>query len=227
MTANNRPQVQILYPPLVTKYSDTQIFKAQELRKKAGYSFAQLQKITGIPATTIRNWCQKDNSKTRWATLLATNDRKRENIKSSEKQLFDAFASIDQSQAKIYVSLLYWCEGYKYPSNNKMGFTNSDPQLVKLFLALLRKSFSLNESKFRVHLQLHTSHDIKKTTTFWSNLLQLPETQFIKPTITEVKGGKHRKTYYGTCTLRYPDYKVQLRLIGIYEMFVSRFGGVA
>jgi hypothetical protein len=205
------------------KYPDEEIERARELRRKERYSFAQLQRITGIPATTIRNWCSNDSLGTRWDILLTSNERKRQEIKASETSIISTLKNISNREAKIFAALIYWCEGTKYPASNKLEFTNSDPTLQKLFISLLRKSFPLDESKFRVHLQIHDIHVIQEINRFWSKLLSIPESQFIKPTITKARGGKHRKEYFGTCALRYTDFRIQLKLIGIYEAFAKRF----
>jgi len=203
------------------KYQDEEIEKAKKLRNKHNYSFATLQKITGIPATTIRNWCKDDFLGTRWDTLLISNERKRQKIKLSEIKSVNSFKRINKKTAKILAAILYWCEGSKYPSTNKMDLTNSDPKLLKIFLKLLRTSFNLDESKFRVKLQIHDTHDFEKIKKYWSKILSIPQSQFMKPTITKPTGRKHRKEYFGTCTVRYHDYKLQLKLIGIYEEFAK------
>lgn len=205
------------------RYLDHEIEKARDLRKKERYSFAQLQRITGIPATTIRNWCRDDFLGTRWDTLLISNQRKRQELKASEKHIINALNTIDISYAKIFTALLYWCEGTKYPASNKIEFSNSDPFLLKLFITLLRKSFSLDESKIRIHLQIHDVHNFNEIKKYWSELLHVSQSQFIKPTITKLKGGKHRREYFGTCTIKYTDFRIQLKLIGIYEEFARRF----
>lgn len=199
------------------RYQDYEIEKARQLRIKEHYSFAQLQRITGIPATTIRNWCADDFVGTRHDTLLLTNERKREELKNSEKFIAASTIGLDVNTSKIYASILYWCEGTKYPASNKIEFTNSDPRLQIFFITLLRKAYNLDESKFRVHLQVHDSHDLGDIKMFWSKLLNIPLHQFIRPTITKMNGGKHRRKYYGTCNLRYNDFRIQLKLIGIYE----------
>jgi len=208
------------------RWKDSEVEAAKKLRESKKYSFAELQRITGIPATTIRNWCQDDYKGTRWDTLLASNERKRQGFKLSEKKTIDSIKNIDGENAKIYASLIYWCEGAKYPSTSRLEFTNSDPKLLSVFINLVRKAFSVDEKKFRAHVQIHTTHkyiDIKR---FWSKCLKIAPAQFIKPTITKPKGKKHRKGYLGTCTLRYYDYRLQLKLIGIYEEFANRFNNM-
>ncbi len=209
------------------KYLDEEIEKAIELRKSQGYSFAHLQRVTGIPATTIRNWCVDEYIGTRWDTLLRSNERKRQELRVSEIATLDTIKNIEVENAKILAAIIYGCEGSKYPATNKLELTNSDPNLLKVFIKLLRKSFILDEAKLRVHLQIHDIHDFKSVKSFWSDLLDIPKKQFIKPTITKVRGGKHRRIYHGTCSIRYHDYRLQLKVIGIYEALLKKLGEVA
>lgn len=204
------------------KYSDVEIQKAIQLRRQHNYSFVQLQKLTGIPATTIRNWCKNINGN-KWKTLLATNQRKRDTLLKSELSALSTFGDLSIDQSKTLAALLYWCEGAKYPNTNKMYFTNSDPSLLKTFITLLRRAFPLDEHKFRVHLQIHDTHNYQDVREYWSKLLAIPSSQFIKPTITKANGRKHRNQYFGTCSLRYLDFKTQLKLIGIYKSFAKKF----
>ena len=131
---------------------------------------------------------------------------------------------ISSDTAKLYSALLYWCEGSKYPGSNAMSLANSDPVLLRTFVTLLRKGFILNESKFRIHLQIHSNQDYEHLKRYWSDQLKVSVTQFIRPTITLPEGKKHHPAYYGTCTLKYQDYSLQLRLIGIYEDFARKNG---
>ena len=126
--------------------------------------------------------------------------------------------------AKIYLSLLYWCEGCKYPGTNKIEFVSSDEAMQQVFIALLRKAYNkeLDESKFRVMLQLHTTHDIPTQIKYWSDILHIPETQFIKPHLTIKTASRYRTTYNGTCNLRYFDYRLLIRIMGIYNQISNQ-----
>jgi len=200
------------------KYKDSDIIKARKLRRSSKYSFNQLQKITGVPATTLKRWCKDEPGFGKSEILRLFNRRKRQEIQQSELTMIPK-DKVNSSYAKLLVSLLYWCEGSKYPASNALTFVNSDPLLVKIFITLLRKSFILDESKFSVHMQIHTTHNYEKVKQYWSNILNIRKSRFIKPTTTEKKGGKHRKNYIGTCSLKYQDYRLQLKLIGIYDYF--------
>lgn len=80
----------------------------------------------------------------------------------------------------------------------------------------------LDESKFRVMLQLHTTHNIEAQINYWSKLLDIPTSQFIKPHLTIKTGSRYRSIYNGTCNLRYFDYRLLLRIMGTYFQFSNQ-----
>jgi len=177
----------------------------------------------GVPETTIRSWCMNFDDGTKWDTLIINNERKRQEFRKSEIKVVNSIGLEDKDRNKLLTALLYWCEGSKYPASTAVTMVNSDSKLMRTFIHLFRKAFELDESKFHVHLQIHISHDYQKTREYWSSLLHIPEAQFMKPTITKPKGGKHRNQYFGTCTVKYADYRILLKLMGIYEAFAKKF----
>jgi len=202
------------------RYSENLIKQVKRIRRKEKLSFRQLSRRFGIPGNTIRKWCD-DLVGTRWDAILIDNEKKRAEIKRSEIHVAPDIDSITKDQARFLAGILYGCEGSKYPSHSGVAFANSEPNLVLGFLQLLRRAFDLNDSKFSVHLQAHVTQDYEEIKKFWSNLLSLPQSCFIKPTVRQPAGKKHRNNYLGTCTLRYRDYRIQLKLLGIFEKFIE------
>lgn len=202
------------------RYPDDFIKRAREIRKKNILSFEQLGRVLNVPSSTVRNWC-KGTVGTRWDTMIINNERRRMLLKRSEISVVPRIRGIGKRQAKLLAGILYGCEGSKYPAQNGVAFSNSEPNLVRVFVKLLRKAFNPDESKFSVHLQIHTNHNYTNLRKYWANLLKIPEAYFIKPTVKEPKRGKHRDNYMGTCTLKYGDYRVQLKLLGIFEKLIK------
>ncbi|MBI4812147.1 hypothetical protein HY798_01690 [Candidatus Falkowbacteria bacterium] len=125
---------------------------------------------------------------------------------------------------KIYCALLYYCEGAK--SGYYFQFTNSDPELVKVFLSLLRSSFSIDESKFRISLHLHSYHSARKQIGFWSEITQIPKRKFIKP-YRKINSGKRMKAdYQGCVNIKYYDTKLAREILGIGKAFIKIYRGV-
>lgn len=204
------------------RFTEDFIQKARKLRAKEKLSLKELGRRIGISGGTVSCWFREPVGN-RWDSLLIANEKRRQDLRKSEVSVVPHAGKITRNEAKFLAGLLYGCEGSKYPAQNGVAFANSDPNLVVAFLKLLREGFDLNEDKFTVHLQIHTTHNFVKVRQYWSKLLFIKEDHFIKPTITPPTGKKHRGNYMGTCTLRYRDYRIQLKLLGIFEEFTKGF----
>jgi transcriptional regulator with XRE-family HTH domain len=201
------------------KFYEQKIVEKARLAREKGLSLRAIEKQLGIPNSTISKWVRDikiDNHFYKKARLL---EKKSKNISAYLLKNY----KIDKDKSKILLSLLYWCEGSKYPSTNCVAFSNSDYLMMKTFIELLRTGFYIDEKKIRVRLQLHSTHNESKENMFWSYLLKIPLSQFGKSTITKPKNKRKRLDYRGTCTIKYYDVKLLLNIIGIYESFGKKF----
>jgi len=74
---------------------------------------------------------------------------------------------------------LYAGEGDK--TDGAVKFANSDPRMILLFCTWLRRFFDVDESRLRVRLYLHQGLDLDAANQFWSELTDIPLSQFGKP----------------------------------------------
>jgi len=95
---------------------------------------------------------------------------------------------------------------------DRIDFTNSDPDMIVIFLRFMRTIFTLNESKFRILLYCYSDQDINELITFWSLLTDIPKTQFTKPYVRTDFRINGRKMTYGLVHIRYYDKKLLLEL---------------
>lgn len=188
--------------------------KARELRF-AGFSIKDIATQLKLKSPTISRWCN-DIPAVNPYHLHIKKLQKLNKDKGSKIKL-----EITPRSAKLLASLIYWCEGSKYPASNFVSFANSDQKLVEAFLKLFRLGFGPDEKKLKVHLQLHTTHNQKAATSHWSQLLKIPEIQFYKPTITKPTKNMKRLNYMGTCAVRYYDVRILWEIMGIFESFPS------
>jgi len=204
------------------RYPDHLVRQARRLAISKELSYVEIGKTLGVPNGTVSTWCQ-DLAASRFRGLIKYNEKKRNELLDSEKGVVDK-VKLDEDNSKLFCALLHGCEGAKYPATNGVSLTNSDPDLVVAFVKLLRQGFVLDQSKWRVHLQIHDDQDFPKLVKYWSELLDIPGDNFFKPTVTHARGGKHRNKYFGTCSVRYGDYKIQLKLIGVFKEFLRKLG---
>lgn len=137
---------------------------------------------------------------------VEANKRKYSNIYAQITQKAQSDAQKVPLNTVLYKSLLatlYWAEGAK-SKHSILIFANTDPRLIFLYITLLRQCYSIDETKFRVRIHLHNYHDEKKVKEFWSNLLNIPLTQFgkiyRKP---RSKEKTYRQNFGGICFVIY------------------------
>ncbi|MEX0918843.1 MAG: hypothetical protein WDZ85_02650 [Candidatus Paceibacterota bacterium] len=202
------------------KYKD----KATKLREQ-GYSYSEIQKRLGTPIakSTLSNWLKKiqlsqtskkhikqlitKGSKKGRKLALETNKIKRTKyLQCVHKRIEHLGIAVykDRDNAIIALSMLYLGEGSKR-RRGSLTFGNSDPNVIFLFLRLLRYSFVLDESKFRCTLQCRHGQDIKRLEIFWSKITAIPLSQFYKAQVDPRTIGKgiRKKDYKGVCRLDY------------------------
>lgn len=209
--------------------------KALSLRSK-GYSINEIYDETGVSRGRISEWVRdvilSQGAKSRLSGKLKLGQIKvaeRKKQETREKINYFLEESIkevgkipnNESLSRIFCSLIYWCEGVK-SQYSCMCFTNSDPMLVKAFLNLLRKSFKIDNSKFRVCVHLHNYHNQKNQLKFWSGVTDIPLRQFIRPFIKENTGKRVRKGYNGCVSVRYYDITVARWLLATAKAFLSK-----
>jgi hypothetical protein len=70
--------------------------------------------------------------------------------------------------------MLYWAEGSK--SRNVAALTNSDPDLLAVFVRFLRQCFSVPDSKLAVYVNCHVGNglEVADIETWWLERLDLP-----------------------------------------------------
>ena len=191
--------------------------KARKLRQE-GLSGREIGKRLNVGDSTVLIWCRDIPSKNSYHLYI---QKLKEKAKKRSSGLTEKM-KITRETAKLLAAILYWCEGAKYPSSNFISFANSEVKLLRTFLTLFRIGFKPKESKLRAYLQLHTTHDIEKSTSFWGKILKIPKSQFYRPTITKPTKNMKRRNYKGTCTVRYYDVYLLHEMMGIYEEFFKK-----
>lgn len=202
------------------RYSAKLINEAKKLATGEHLSYKEIGRRLNISDSTISIWF-RDFPKSNSRTHVKRSRKTRVDLKKSGSKILNGF-KISPNLAKIFCAIIYGCEGAKYPASNCVALTNADPSLVLSFINLLRSVYKLDESKFRIILQIHSNQNYDKLSKYWSRILKIPINKFYKPTITTAREGKHRNNYLGTCTVKYYDYKLQLKLIGIFEAFMRK-----
>lgn len=135
------------------------------------------------------------------------------NITKFKKGNFAVKNKLSNSEEKLKIAgvMLYWGEGTK--NGNSVAFSNSNPEMVVLFLKFLRKICNISEKRVRALLHIYENQNELALKKFWSKKIKIPVSQFSKSFLHRKNGGSYRKNSdFGTISIRYSD-KELLKLI--------------
>jgi hypothetical protein len=97
---------------------------------------------------------------------------------------------------------LYAGEGSK--SGNHVSVANTNPSYLRTFVAWLREEFDVDETRLRARLYLHEGLDLGAATSFWSDALSIPTSQFHQPYRAPADPSRRRaKHLFGCATVVY------------------------
>ncbi|MEK7092686.1 MAG: hypothetical protein AAB907_03605 [Patescibacteria group bacterium] len=214
------------YSPLVIK-------KVQDLRK-TGKTYREITQLLNlrVAKSTLSEWSKrvilpkdylqkisklnKNNLKKARIIALNSNRIKREHFLNSLDQINLPLSSMVDNIfiAKIALAMLCIGEASKSGSRTSFYLGNSDPRIVILFLALLKKCFDFKSEKVRCTVQCRADQNTEELERFWSEIVKIPRKQFYKSRIDPRTVGKPTKKihYKGVLRVEYFDTKVRLEL---------------
>lgn len=216
--------------------------KAIELRKN-GLSYNEISKKLNIAKSTLSLWLsdlplselikQKNITKSKiiWAKNIVSFNKKRSLIYQREtNQILKNYAlEIDTLTKKdlFYLGIgLFLAEGSKREKWS-IRFANSDSLIIKIIFKFFREICNVKESDFRARIHLHPNITNKVTLKYWSDIAQIPKSQFWQPQTVVSKSSQGKRKInqlpYGTLhvTIMKADLVKKVRgwILGISEQF--------
>lgn len=196
-----------------------------------GRSVKEIAKLLDIAQSTASLWVRdvklsKENK--RRIELIQAEGRKKAAETNRQKRLcreqkviyecdvLKEVWGIVKNDAKVYLALLYWGEGAK--TGNRVIMTNSDPDLMKTFVVLLRKSFKVDENKVRGVLHLHSYHNESAMISYWSECAGVDEEK-ISIYHKQESGITKKEGYKGCFSFRYGDVATFREIMLIIDRF--------
>lgn len=115
---------------------------------------------------------------------------------------------------------LYAGEGAK--TGQSVLFANTDPRMIVLFLAWLRRFFDVDERRLRVRLYLHDGLDLEAAFAFWSGVTGIPESQFGRPYRAVADPSRRAaKHAFGCPAVRYSSTSMLRAILGLTDALLS------
>lgn len=214
--------------------------EALKLRKN-GKSIRYVESKLGIPRSTLSGWFKevkltkaqkliledewkKSLTKARKKAVLWHNAQKAERLLKARDEAAHLLGKLnieDKNLLELALSFLYLGEGFKKSTNTALG--NSDPLILKFFVAVLKKNYNLSPNKIKCELHLRADQNPVLMKKFWSRELKIPLTNFTGVSVDSRTLGKKTYSYYkGVCVLRCGNVAIQRKLMYLSEGFCNK-----
>jgi len=213
--------------------------QARELRRVRGLSVKQIARVVGVAPSSVSLWVrdvpltpeqlevlrQKNpayNRQLRGATRNAERGRARRRAYQEEGR------TVARRGEALHMAgaMLYWAEGDK-GSRNAVRLSNSDPELIRLFVRFLRAYFDVTDEHMRVTCNLFADHMERKLEIerFWLDVIGLPQSCLCKSVVnvySKYSQKKRRnKLPYGTVRVGVHSTRVVQSIYGS----IQEYGG--
>lgn len=177
------------------KHSLDKIAKVREARKK-GHTISELTKEFLMPKTTIWHHIHDIKLSKKYIAIIKSKQggskiRNQKDWLKANKHSQEILKSEDKYPCSL-IAMLYWAEGNK----KDLVFTNTDGQMVKLYLAILRKYFNISEDRIKITIRIFSNLSRKYCINYWSDATGFSKDKFI---IYLNDGGIKGKTIHGIC----------------------------
>lgn len=93
-------------------------------------------------------------------------------------------------------TMLYWAEGAK----RDFTFSNTDPEMIKIFVYILRIVFKIKNEQFHISLRIYEDLNKKQCLQYWSKITGVALNS--KTFVDVLRGSKKGKLKYGMCRIR-------------------------
>lgn len=219
--------------------------RAIVLRKRS-FSIRQIEKKFGIPRSTLSGWfkkvqltkCQQDSLFKKWQYALTKAREKASEWHRQEKQkrlqrakreaimVVDNLNLQDVAVLELAIAMLYFGEGTKKVLGVRMS--NSNPQLLKMFITLLVWIYKIDINKIKCGINLRADQKPIAIKKFWSQQLSLPLKNFTYVFVDKRSAAsKTYPDYKGVCMVRYGNVAIKRRLEAIADEFCKKVAPLA
>lgn len=219
--------------------------KARRFRSQ-GKTYSEIRKILGIsiPKSTLSYWCShislpkwfekkiahlnKMNltkaQKAAWYVHKHNREIFLENLRKQNEHIVEKLK--DKDILKMLLAMLYLGEGSKWTFHRGLMLGSSDPNIVKLYLYLLKICYKLMPTELKCRVSYRADQNIDSLQKYWSKITSIPLKNFYKTKPDPRTVGKPTKNqeYKGVCVICGGGTRFQLELDTIYKLIL---GGIA
>ena len=197
----------------------------------SGKSYSEISKFLGVPKGTLSYWFSglqlSDKAKERIRKRVAAGTlhglvsrnknqthRAIQRARNARKNARGMIRNITRDDLRLIGSALYWAEGYKRihirggreVTYHAVSLTNSDGDLIKIFLRFLREVCEVPNERIYVSVRIYEHMNEQKVLMFWQKITGLPMKNFRKSYYGVSKSSQGQRPFnrlpYGTAQIR-------------------------
>jgi transcriptional regulator with XRE-family HTH domain len=196
--------------------------RARELRAQS-WTLQEIADELGVAKASVSLWVRDVDFEPRPRSRGHPAGPKHPMRLKKEAELADARAEAEvltsdltERDLRMFALGLYAGEGEK--TKGTVGLANTNPAYLALFVSWLRRDFEIDEQRPRGKIYLHEGLDIDVATRFWSNVTDVPVSQFTKPYRARANSSRRLvKHEHGCATVRYSCSRTLRRLLAMIE----------
>ena len=164
--------------------------------RKQGYTYSEILKKVPIAKSTLSSWLSSIGLTTKQTQRLtekklagakrgglARRNQRLLIIQQTKERARSEIWKITEKDLSLIGVMLYWAEGSKYkdyrPSEG-VTFSNSDPNMIRIFLKWLINILKIPKEGIRTEIYLHESHKsvADEVRQYWSRITGFPIGKF-------------------------------------------------
>jgi transcriptional regulator with XRE-family HTH domain len=191
---------------------------ARRLRREEGASIKDIARRVGVSVSSVSLWVRDiELTPEQHAALALRNVAYNRQMSGTWKQAAKRRVERTEYQERgralarrgdpLFVAgcMLYWAEGARH--RNSLRFTNSDPEMVRLFVRFLRDRFEVHHDAFALTCNLFADHleRQRELERFWLDVAELPQSCLRRSSVNVYSKYSQKKRQnklpYGTCRI--------------------------
>src|SRR5215207_620834 len=200
--------------------------QARQLRR-VGLPLAEIASRLGVSKSSVSLWVREVSfdplarpPRGRRRAPNALQRRRQAEVERLVEEGRERIGRLSEREFLVAGVALYAGEGSK--TDGCVRFANSDPRMIYFYCCWLRRFFTVDESRLRVHLYLHEGLDLASAIAHWSAVTAIPPSQFGKPyRAVPDPSIRHTKHVHGCATVSYSCSATHRSIMGLVNALLS------
>jgi transposase-like protein len=192
--------------------------RARRLRREQGLPIKEIAAAVGVSSSSVSRWVKDvELTPAQAAALRDANpiyNRQRSGTARSSANARARRVAAQRDGVTMAVAgdplhqmgcTLYWAEGCR--NRNQLAFTNSDPEMVDLFVHFLRRCYGVTDERIALRVNVHLGNglSLEEVETWWLRRLGLPPASLRRSIVNQPSRASQRKRrtlpYWTVCVV--------------------------